>query len=330
MKNNKLLKFLYKDIAEIEELFAEKGAKGFDKFEIDFIQSRFNGAKQLIQILEAKENGGEFAVQPHRHVQTTGQGVNAVSEEQKPLLTGTVAVNDEKMRNEEELQSLQQLSDFEEELKGEKVEVKIEAEVKPEAEVPEVANEIVVALEEELKVPEAEEQNEAREDLLIETIGEKDIREGDDIPVPDLNGQEQEAIEESVNEPLAGIVENADLELEAEEKPDEANNRLGDRFSKEKSVNELLGNTGSSKLEYKISNSPITSLTKSIGINDRYQYIRELFEGSADKFAETVGALDELNSIQEAVSYLQQKHKWKKTETSLKFVNLIKRRFSDG
>ena len=56
MENKKLLKFLYKDIAEIEEIFAEKGKNGFDNFEVEFIQSRFAGAKQIIQILSEKEN----------------------------------------------------------------------------------------------------------------------------------------------------------------------------------------------------------------------------------------------------------------------------------
>jgi hypothetical protein len=34
-----------------------------------------------------------------------------------------------------------------------------------------------------------------------------------------------------------------------------------------------------------------------------------------------------MNHISEAVNFLQQNFKWKKNETSLKFVNLVKRRF---
>ena len=44
MENKKLLKFLLKDLTELEELLVEKGNSGFDAFEIEFIQSRFKAA----------------------------------------------------------------------------------------------------------------------------------------------------------------------------------------------------------------------------------------------------------------------------------------------
>jgi hypothetical protein len=82
-----------------------------------------------------------------------------------------------------------------------------------------------------------------------------------------------------------------------------------------------------SKLEHKLSNRPVSSIQSAIGINDRFQYIRELFEGSADNFVKAVSDLDSMNDIKEAVDYMQKNFKWKKNESSLKFVNLIKRRF---
>ena len=119
------------------------------------------------------------------------------------------------------------------------------------------------------------------------------------------------------------------MDGEAEEESLEEPQRLGDRFVKEKSLNDLLAN-GSDKLENKLSNTPVGSLQGAIGINDRYIYIRELFNGSAETFSKTVADLDKLQNIQEAVAYLQQNYKWKKNDASLKFVNLIKRRFPNG
>ena len=115
--------------------------------------------------------------------------------------------------------------------------------------------------------------------------------------------------------------------LDEEEDKTEANSRLGDSFLKGKSVNDLI--TDSQKLEYKLSNRPVTSIQAAIGINDRFQYIRELFEGDNEKFLETVKALDLMNDIKEAVDYLRKNFRWKKNETSLKFVNLVKRRFQN-
>lgn len=133
---------------------------------------------------------------------------------------------------------------------------------------------------------------------------------------------EQEEIE--VEENYIAESESNDVELE-EEELEEANQRLGDSFLKGKSVNDIL--TGQNKLEFKLSNRPVVNIQSAIGINDRFQYIRELFDGSAETFAQTVTDLDGMNNINEAVKYLQKNFKWKKNETSLKFVNLIKRRF---
>jgi len=122
------------------------------------------------------------------------------------------------------------------------------------------------------------------------------------------------------------VVVQQELQMEDEEPVDIHNKRLGDSFLKEKSVNDLMSDDFS-KLEYKLSNRPVSSIQSAIGINDRFQYIRELFEGSTDNFVKTVADLDSMNNIKDAVNYLQSNFKWKKNETSLKFVNLIKRRF---
>jgi hypothetical protein len=62
-------------------------------------------------------------------------------------------------------------------------------------------------------------------------------------------------------------------------------------------------------------------------VNDRFLYIRELFDGNNQKFLETLKTLDSKQNIKEAVDYLRNNFRWKRNETSLKFVNLVKRRF---
>jgi len=116
-----------------------------------------------------------------------------------------------------------------------------------------------------------------------------------------------------------------DVVLEEENEIADAVSRLGDSFLKGKSLNDLI--TDQNKLEFKLSNRPVKSIQAAIGINDRFQYIRELFDGDNQKFLETVKTLDSKQNIKEAVDYLRNNFKWKKNETSLKFVNLVKRRF---
>lgn len=286
MENKKLLKFLLKDISELEELFAEKGSEGFDSFEIEFIQNRFKGARQIIQILNEKDGIVQNPLPP-------------VIEE-KPV----------EIPVQSEIQLMAEEPVVEENL----------AEPAPVLSEPEVIDDGEAEVEEKERV-------------------EQDIVEEEQVPVDEMDEEveaetetvEEETVSESDSEvqtETESATSGDDMELDEEEEELVART-IGDSILKEKSVNDLMNN-GSSKLENKLSNSPVSSIQGAIGINDRYQYIRELFDGSAETFSQTVGELDSLSNIQEAVSYLQQNYKWKKTETSLKFVNLVKRRFPNG
>lgn len=305
MDNNKLFKFLLKDISEIEELFAEKGTEGFDELEIEFIRTRFNGAKHIIQLLGEKEV-------PVQKAMVTGAVATEAMKEAGTVDHGN-AVQSQGHLSEGEKESLAALSDFEEELKQE--------ETQPETIVQE---EEVLGTESEHKFEE-EISSEGESEVVAEE------EEGEGAPEVEEEITEGESQTEQVKEEAL-----SDKESQPEQEPEEdaapvvASSRIGDRVITEKSVNDLLSGNGDKKLEYKISNSPVQSIQAAIGINDRYQYIRELFDGSADSFVKTVGDLDGLGNIHEAVAYLQENFKWKKNETSLKFVNLVKRRFPNG
>ncbi|WP_319502031.1 hypothetical protein [uncultured Draconibacterium sp.] len=295
MDNKKLFKFLLKDISEIEELFAEKGTEGFDELELEFIRTRFSGAKHIIQLLSEKDV-------PAQRVMVSAPAATKVLAEPETVETKS-SVESQTQLSEEEKESLAALSDFEEELKSE--------ETKPEPDVQE--KEVLVPE----KEPEIEEETSSDEEETVVAEKAEEQERVSEVEVETVEEEQEELVEEQGPQ-------------EEEEEPVVVSNRIGDRVITEKSVNDLLSGNGDKKLEYKISNSPVKSIQAAIGINDRYQYIRELFDGSADSFAKTVVDLDNLSNIQEAVSYLQENFKWKKNETSLKFVNLVKRRFPNG
>ena len=95
----------------------------------------------------------------------------------------------------------------------------------------------------------------------------------------------------------------------------ESNQLVNDLFSQEKSES-----------GYQI--IPIKSIWDGIGINDRILFVRELFGNDSPRFEFAVNALNQLTTIQEAVSYLKINFKWRKTEASQKFLILVKRRFT--
>ncbi len=102
---------------------------------------------------------------------------------------------------------------------------------------------------------------------------------------------------------------------------------VGENFAKGKSLNDLL--LESKTLDQKLANSPIEKLETAIGLNDRFQYTRELFNNNPELFRDTVKEIDQSTNLEEAVSFLNSNFKWKKTETSIQFAQLVKRRFTN-
>lgn len=266
MENKKLLKFLLRDLNELDEMVAEKGNQSFDELEMEFIHTRVKGAKKLIQILCNREEKQEAVMQK--------EVVEVIEERVDPS----------------------------------KIEVKDEV-----GAVIEEASKVVEKklIEKENNVVEPESKLEEIEVSVVQKVAES-------------WGEGKSEVIEKI-EVQAIIEEDKDVELHEGEMI-AANNRLGDSFSKEKSVNDLAG-ISKDKLEHRISNRPVANIQAAIGINDRFQFIRELFEGNAESFSTAVSDIDNMVNIKEAVDYIQKNYKWSKNETSLKFVNLVKRRF---
>ncbi|MCF8360705.1 MAG: hypothetical protein K9H26_18265 [Prolixibacteraceae bacterium] len=102
---------------------------------------------------------------------------------------------------------------------------------------------------------------------------------------------------------------------------------VGERFRKEPSLNERF--TEITQKGARVKGKPVTSIKAAIGLNDRFQYIRELFSNNQEKFLTTVNTLDQFSSFIDAIEYLEEHFKWPKNETSLKFMELVKRRFEN-
>jgi len=311
METKKLLKFLLNDLSELEELVTEKRDTRFDDFELEFIKSRVGGAKRMVQILYDRESLVQKEI--------IGNPVKSYQQIEKIEVPD---VNETKVKEKKEIVE----------------EITAKAVVEEKTEVTDKTHKKEPVIAEDKKVEE-------KEGIDSQKVWENVITKADEIKEENKNNVEEDQktlnveesdtdvkkdqkVAEEVKKPeLTSEKEEVELDEEKEdEDEDKAGQRLGDSFSKEKSVNDLI-NIDNTKLEHKLSNRPVTSIKSAIGINDRFQYIRELFDGNADSFSKAVSELDTKKNIHEAVVYLQQNFKWKKNETSLKFVNLVKRRF---
>lgn len=171
---------------------------------------------------------------------------------------------------------------------------------------------------EELEKKKVEKEFHNETDIEKQNVVEKESYEKPEDKVKPGKNEVSEQYESSDEE---------DDDMLDEEEIKQSGSTLGDSFLKGKSINDIL--TDQNKLEFKLSNRPVESIKTAIGINDRFQYIRELFDGNSEQFSDAVQILDSKQNIKEAVDYLKKNFKWKKSETSLKFVNLVKRRFQN-
>jgi hypothetical protein len=74
--------------------------------------------------------------------------------------------------------------------------------------------------------------------------------------------------------------------------------------------------------------TPVSSLPKAIGINDKFRFIKELFGGDSDLYNETIKKLDTMGSLVSAISYIESNFSWDKNSDSVKqLISLIRRKY---
>ncbi|MDR3184545.1 MAG: hypothetical protein LBT49_03970 [Prevotellaceae bacterium] len=108
-------------------------------------------------------------------------------------------------------------------------------------------------------------------------------------------------------------------------KPAEATTTIVDSFKAQASINDSVAKPKSS-----ISvNQPVSDIAKAIGINDRFLFIRELFDGDKARYTQTMNKLNTMNNLEEAKKYIQSvvQHWDETTETAQLFLSILQRRY---
>ncbi|MFV0521854.1 MAG: hypothetical protein ACK5MI_05435 [Mangrovibacterium sp.] len=73
---------------------------------------------------------------------------------------------------------------------------------------------------------------------------------------------------------------------------------------------------------------PTKKLIEVIGLNERFEFIADLFENRTGLFYHAVQAIDQLNSYNEAVDLIERNFDWPDSEIRKQFMNLVQRRFA--
>ena len=95
-------------------------------------------------------------------------------------------------------------------------------------------------------------------------------------------------------------------------KADDNEKIISDRFkSQSASVHDgFLKSQKYDDLSTKIKSKPITNIADAIGINDKFIFIKELFNGNENKYNETIEVLNNATNFNDAYNYLMGNFNW--------------------
>ena len=76
---------------------------------------------------------------------------------------------------------------------------------------------------------------------------------------------------------------------------------------------------------------PVGNLMAAIGINDRFTFIRELFNNDAPAFENTLNILNEATNFNDAYNYMIQHHDWDMDSDAVQLLlEIIRRKYITG
>ena len=104
---------------------------------------------------------------------------------------------------------------------------------------------------------------------------------------------------------------------------------LAEKFSAESSINENLAGQRGQHMDHKLIGQPIDSISRNIGINDRFLIIRELFNGDSERFSKLINSLEGAGNYQDAISLLEKELSGSGEHEGVEILaGLVKRRYT--
>lgn len=154
------------------------------------------------------------------------------------------------------------------------------------------------------------------------------------VPVaePVTEKSDPESLEKKEPAPSGTPVTEKPAETDGKEKgnKDREAEILADKYKGErKYINETLSrNDQKQDITSKLQSKPIKSIQSSLGINDRFKLIGDLFNGDKKSFEDTMVILDNAGNFNEAFSYLTSSFEWDIEDEAVQMLlDLVRRKF---
>lgn len=129
--------------------------------------------------------------------------------------------------------------------------------------------------------------------------------------------------------------ENNALSRETED-PGESYIMARARFLEPTTINDAMGESQQPSLEEKLRNLPVSDLSKAIGVNEKFIFMNELFEGNSGDYHQTIDKLNGFKTFEQANAFLMEtsskKFNWnlKNKFVRLDFLDLLQRRYPNA
>ncbi|MFP4024530.1 MAG: hypothetical protein ACLFVR_08385 [Thiohalospira sp.] len=190
-------------------------------------------------------------------------------------------------------------------------------------------------------------KKETEKNIVREEIAEKKKPEIEEKPtkeeVPSQN--EPEFIIEKTSqkqEPAAKVIEkeedkdtpvkNEEIKStqEKKEKQPEGTSIVADKFQSKKFIHDNMSKKNSKKdVSSKLQSKPIQDINSAIGLNDKFIFIRELFNGDKEQYLETIQILNNFDSYDNALGFLNENFDWNDDDVNFeRLKELVKRKFA--
>lgn len=202
-------------------------------------------------------------------------------------------------------------------------------------------------------------------DIYDETLTLKLQKDTKDDVLPNSESEEAEVVSEPKVEIDMGVDEKPEVEVEKKEEETESrelnldfqeerpekkeeksfvsevefvrendsvtdNNKkiIGESFHGEKTLNDLIKEVKKDKeAGMGLNFLKIDSLSHAISINDKIEFVRELFKNDANKYNDTIAKINKQKNIDSAISVMANLDFNNENPTAKKFINLVYRRF---
>lgn len=132
---------------------------------------------------------------------------------------------------------------------------------------------------------------------------------------------------EELNEEKESVATPAEVTVVAEKTVSEPAASLSSASSHATTLEQSLPHSIS--LNEVIQKKFLADFRKAFSLNDRFRFRRELFGGDEGRMNEAISDLNELQSFEESITYLDKKLKWNvEDEAVADFIKLLEKRFS--